>query len=338
MSKNITIQEGGVAKQLTVDKLKTNLVGGGTCLWVPEDGTVLGSKNITENGTYEAATEGLYGFSSVTVSGIGSVTGIGQDGNEHMVNKKGGSGSDKDTLVDTVLPSSIVIETLPTSITYDDGDPISLTGIVVKAYKKDGNVWEATGYAGGIIPVSELGANPTHAELSQAETDRWDVSETDLNAPIFMQQVDVGDTYQGVQDENGSRYITELSHSSPVYMIQYKYGDVYRRAFVSLASFSGLSRRVAPSGWSPDWYEITSRKYNVGDQSAYVGYVIEGPAHWNVDVSAEQTRDIDEVAAIAITGGSAIPGGLQSIAVEWMRRDGEILSDAFNIVVESSES
>jgi hypothetical protein len=34
MSKNITIQEGGVAKQLTVDKLKTNLVGGGTQLWV----------------------------------------------------------------------------------------------------------------------------------------------------------------------------------------------------------------------------------------------------------------------------------------------------------------
>lgn len=28
MSKNITIQEGGVGKQLTVDKLRTNLVGG----------------------------------------------------------------------------------------------------------------------------------------------------------------------------------------------------------------------------------------------------------------------------------------------------------------------
>jgi hypothetical protein len=28
MSKNISIQEGGIGKQLTVDKLKTNLVGG----------------------------------------------------------------------------------------------------------------------------------------------------------------------------------------------------------------------------------------------------------------------------------------------------------------------
>ena len=29
MSKNISIQEGGVAKQMTVGKLKTNLVGDG---------------------------------------------------------------------------------------------------------------------------------------------------------------------------------------------------------------------------------------------------------------------------------------------------------------------
>lgn len=35
MSKNINIQEGGIGKQLTVDKLKTNLVDGGTQLWVP---------------------------------------------------------------------------------------------------------------------------------------------------------------------------------------------------------------------------------------------------------------------------------------------------------------
>ena len=55
MSKNITIQEGGVAKQLTVDKLKTNLVGSGTCLWVPEDDVQLTTKYITENGTYPAS-------------------------------------------------------------------------------------------------------------------------------------------------------------------------------------------------------------------------------------------------------------------------------------------
>ena len=58
MSKNITIQEDGVGKQLTVDKLKTNLVGGGTCLWVPEDDVALGSKRILKNGTYRASDDG----------------------------------------------------------------------------------------------------------------------------------------------------------------------------------------------------------------------------------------------------------------------------------------
>lgn len=50
MSKSIVIQEGGIGKQLTVDKLKTDLVGGGTCLWVPEDSTNLGTKHISEGG------------------------------------------------------------------------------------------------------------------------------------------------------------------------------------------------------------------------------------------------------------------------------------------------
>jgi tetratricopeptide (TPR) repeat protein len=47
MSKNITIQEGGTAKQFTAQKLQTSLVGGGTQLWVPED----------EAGDYAKATE-----------------------------------------------------------------------------------------------------------------------------------------------------------------------------------------------------------------------------------------------------------------------------------------
>ena len=55
MSKKIVIQEGGVGRQFTADKLKTALVGGGSCLWVPEDETTLGTKIITENGTFHRA-------------------------------------------------------------------------------------------------------------------------------------------------------------------------------------------------------------------------------------------------------------------------------------------
>ena len=37
MSKNISIKEGGVSKTYTATKLTTNLVGGGTCNWIPDD-------------------------------------------------------------------------------------------------------------------------------------------------------------------------------------------------------------------------------------------------------------------------------------------------------------
>ena len=159
MSKNIIIQEGGVAKQLTVDKLKTEVMSGGTMLWVPEEDVQLTTKYITEDGTYNASEDGYYGYSQVTVSGIGTATGIGPDGNEHTVSPDPETGN----LVDEVIPSSIVVTTPPTMTSYIDGESIDITGIVVTAYKKDGTIWSDSTHPGGVIPVSELSFNPTIA-------------------------------------------------------------------------------------------------------------------------------------------------------------------------------
>lgn len=104
MGKNITLREGDTSKQFTADKIKTNLVGGGTCNWIPEDeavdyvdlkdhtftaaGTFLPSqfncdgfrqvkidipadvkeKTITANGDYYAADDECLGYSKVTVA------------------------------------------------------------------------------------------------------------------------------------------------------------------------------------------------------------------------------------------------------------------------------
>lgn len=151
MSKNIVIQEGGLSKQMTANKLKTNLVGGGTCLWVPEDETKLGIKIITENGTYKASDDGYYGYSEVTVSGIGSVTGTDGDGDEATVTP----GTDGE-LVITKIPSYIIVDVPPTKTTYADGETIDFTGIVVKAFLKSGEPWSDSSHPDGIIPISEL--------------------------------------------------------------------------------------------------------------------------------------------------------------------------------------
>lgn len=166
MSKNIVIQEGGLGKQLTADKLKTNLVGGGTCLWAPEDEVQLTTKTITEDGTYKASDDGYYGYSQVSVSGIGKVTGTDPStGEEVEVTTDPETGE----IVEKVLPSSIAVTTPPSKTVYNDGEGIQFDGMVVKAYKKSGELWTDKTHANGIIPHSELSFPVTNADAGQAD-------------------------------------------------------------------------------------------------------------------------------------------------------------------------
>ena len=68
MSVNISIQKNGVAQSLSgVDEIETNLYGGGTEKWVPQEDVQLQPLTVTQNGTYTPGT-GVYGFSDVTVN------------------------------------------------------------------------------------------------------------------------------------------------------------------------------------------------------------------------------------------------------------------------------
>ena len=85
MSRNIVIKEDGVAKQLTVDKLKTNLVNSGTCLWTPETEMNVAKLKVWKNGTYAAESMNVAGFDIVEV-GISSAGGAGAElvGDAHI--------------------------------------------------------------------------------------------------------------------------------------------------------------------------------------------------------------------------------------------------------------
>ena len=72
MSKNISITAGGQAKTFAgVQTLRTALVGGGSCDWVPSDeaGAYAGltAVTFTENGVFTPPT-GVDGYNSVTVN------------------------------------------------------------------------------------------------------------------------------------------------------------------------------------------------------------------------------------------------------------------------------
>ncbi len=72
MAKNITIAEGGSARNFTAKKLKTNLTGGGDCTWVPEDEVLdyveLKDKEFTANGEYEPSDFNADGFGKITIN------------------------------------------------------------------------------------------------------------------------------------------------------------------------------------------------------------------------------------------------------------------------------
>lgn len=239
MAKNITIAEGSQAKNFnTVHKLRTNLIGGGTQYWVPEDeagayakmseksitangtykasddnkdgfsrvtvnvspnvktksitengryyanddnadgyssvevnvsgGGALITKEITENGSYSASSDGAYGYSQVNVN-VNRVVAVdagkdGGDNNEYLIDTT--KNGDVTIITKTLLPTSIEITTSPNKRRYITGETIDITGMVVKAYKRDGTVWTSNDYPNGIIPNSELVIEPNTVTIS----------------------------------------------------------------------------------------------------------------------------------------------------------------------------
>lgn len=176
MSKNITIQQSGTAQTLNnIDKLRTSEIGGGSCNWVPEDGTHQAILTATDNGTFTASDDGYHSYSQVVVDVAGgggtSVVGTWPDGNDYEFTV-----DDETGYVDMeLLPSSIAVTTPPTNTTYTEGDTLDFSGIVVTAYCGDGSIYDTEDYPDGIVPLNELSFDPTIAPEG-ADSSHYDPS------------------------------------------------------------------------------------------------------------------------------------------------------------------
>ena len=75
MSKDILVNKGDTLTVIRdISKLVTNLSNGSMATWIPEDETLLVTKTIVKDGTYEVTREPTkpYGYSQVTVTGVGN--------------------------------------------------------------------------------------------------------------------------------------------------------------------------------------------------------------------------------------------------------------------------
>lgn len=332
MSKNITIQEGGIAKQLTVDKLKTNLVGGGTCLWVPEDEIILGTKSITNNGTYSASDDGLTGFSQVNVNVQGdSVTGRDPvTGQEKSVTVDPETGD----LVETVVPSEIRVITPPTNPygVYVDGQTITKDGMVVKAYDANGVYMQD-------VPVGEITINPTVAVYDKTkDTGEYTIDDTSVlqhpnayNLPLKTSGV-LGYTYYNTITAeivcNAGKLlaingVSRCFSETPTTIIRTDTNQTTQKTDtysynVSTSVQTLISRKTVYYN-NNGWNTFASGNTNI------VG----------VNNTMNGTFSMADIATILFDGVQQKgQGSDQTITVSWPRpRDGKVLTATFNILV-----
>lgn len=188
MAKNVSMQQNGVASAMSaIDKLRTQVVGGGSCTWIPEDSTRQRGIVITQNGTYEASSYSAQSFSQVVVNvpvnegggsggsgGSGAVIGRLPDGNDYQFDV-----DENGDIVQTKVPTSIRVTTPPNKVDYTEGETYDFAGIVVTAY--DGN-----GESMGEVPFEELVFDPTIAVYGGDENEHLFTSElqTSVEQPI----------------------------------------------------------------------------------------------------------------------------------------------------------
>lgn len=340
MSKNITIQEGGTAKQLSVSKMRIGLSGGGDSLWVPKSELLTSHKYISENGAYQANSDDCFGYDQVTVSVASKeatdITGKGRDGNEYHyhVDKEG------DTFEETKVPSKIEITQLPLINNYNEGETIDYSGLAVTAY--DGN-----NVSMGEVPFSELILPVKTAIIGAWDGSEWISSDGQiasimvtfslvtcqhryLDGPILT---DTNDAYNGTLGTWYGRPATIGSSNiddqfTVLFLTRYN-GNLYAMRTVGKDDFSLYAyynnEYEDPQNWYNGWRFIGGTNYHT--KTYFTG------APWD-----EYITNVPESLINPNNVGSE--GFLQSvdIPVQWVRPgDGKILETSYSVYVKPSQ-
>ena len=231
-------------------------------------------------------------------------------------------------------PVRIEITVLPDKLNYQSGEEIDLTGIVVRAFKANGNLWG--GFPHGIIPIEQLGYEPKVAISEHIDFPEYQNSGTVFasNAisplELFDYVLENGIShYTGeatinairselmnydclaiaqVNERNGAGY----QGWSPISM--YLYSDLMPGNQITLGSHLGILMETYGQGMIGQTMTLSNYRF----QSGYAGSVFIGQTHisnyWYVSgINATQ-------AASAIT-------------VSWQYGD-ETFTDTFDITVQ----
>lgn len=354
-----TIKEGDESKSLTLQMLEVKKQGGGTEYFVRKNDVKLGTKSVTQNGTYTAAADEKYGFSQFSVNvrgGNGSADSHGKPTGGDI--KPGGAGSavvgtdpetdndvvvgvDEDgNLVNTPLPSSIVLVTNPTKMDYNDGETIDLSGAVVTAKMADGTTWTDADHPNGHVSCS---CDPAAADISQASTGGGTVpADNPLDVPSFdfasvskfwIQNKRPGRSYNFTQVFDGFEHATVIREA--------KNPHVIAASASNSSKYSGYGTAEDPTT-IPATSAISSfDAYTLNGKTVYYITPHSGAHSFSWTASNVPINDVGmsskqcgAAAWLMVYGDYAGAAGAQTITLNWARPgDGKVLSTTMEITV-----
>lgn len=347
MSKNTSIKEGGTP--FPFGPVKALLVEGSDGKyypWVPESERQLGYKSIDKNGIYRASDDGVYGWSSVSVSVKGtSVTGRDPEtGQDVTVTTDPETGE----LVETVVPTEIRVIEPPTNPygIYVDGQTITKDGMVVKAYDANGNEMMN-------VPVGEITINPTQAVYDESKDEHGHGTatseyDTEIPQPIPFRTFTMTFPITRSDGYTGTVTLECQEESARAVLIKYR-TDTHERAVILLTAKQTASINITEITYKPNG------DFNYREErfiSTTANSIIENKiVYYNSDIANSlyclftsegmptdvAVQSINEYDAWTVQYGdiSESPAGSpQTITVSWPRPgDGAILETTFDILV-----
>ena len=318
-----SIKEGNKSRNFSAAMLKTNLQGGGTCLWIPRMDVELKNKYISKSGTYTAKADDCYGFDQVTVSGVDVEITQDEDGDDVERTTDGGE------VTETKLPSYIRVTVLPAKIDYTVGETIDYTGLVVHAYTK-------SGIDMGVVPFNELILPAEKAGEGWAE--EW----TDghgLNAMMLACTPHYGVNWRGEEytvyvgqvigaDDYGNPASYGTGGTAPSTRLITRYNNYNYGLLITGPDTSHMYSDFPPQpGTQSRGWGLSGGSSATINKNSFAGLSFSDLLV-NVPVSTKDPRTVDPSTLYAV--GESIP-------VQWHRPgDGELLETSFNIYTHSA--
>ena len=328
-----SIKEGGKGRNFSAAMMKTNLQGGGTCLWIPKMDVVLKNKYISQSGTYTAKADDCFGFDQVTVSGVDVEITQDEDGDDVERTTDGGE------VTETKLPSYIRVTVLPQKIDYTVGETIDYTGLMVHAYTK-------SGIDLGVVPFNELILPATKA--GEGWADEW----TDghgLNAmqiaytshwsgyinwlgELVERQVFCSDRILGT---DGFGYPATYGGNEPATLFMTRYnGNNYAARITGNTLMAEMYCKLNGESDNPWGYGDPHGFFKSGAGGGYVGDNAFARISWESMLTSLPESTVDPT---TVDPATLYPSQGESIPVQWARPcDGQILEDRFEIIVTPS--